>query len=108
MRACRPRHDIIPFHELLRTFKASRVSFRPSLANILTCAGAIRTDKCDYTTFLTNNEDFFAVFLWFFVVLIFWCLGRKIPKRRWRAEHAHRQRGPAVSTLLSISQCFGL
>ena len=61
MRACRPRHDIIPFHELSRTFKASRVSFRPSLADILTCAGAITTDKCDYTTFLTNSEDFFAV-----------------------------------------------
>ena len=62
MRACRPRHDIIPYYELSRTFKASRVSFRPSLANILTCAGAITTDKWDYTTFLRNNEDFFALF----------------------------------------------
>ena len=43
MGAWRPHHDIIPFHELLRTFKASRVSFRPSLADILTCAGAIIT-----------------------------------------------------------------
>ena len=91
MRGCRPCDDIIPFYELSRTFKASRVSFRPSLPDILTCAGGIKTDKWDYTTFLTNNEDNFLLYLRFFVVLIFWCLGRKIPKRRCRAEHAHRQ-----------------
>ena len=91
MRACRPRHGIIPFHEVSRSFKPSRVSFRASLADILTCAEAIKTDKRDYTTFLTNNEDFCAVLTVFrgANILVF-C--RKIPKRRWRAEHAHRQR----------------
>ena len=63
-----------------------------SLADILTYAGAITTDKCDYTTFLTNNEDFFAVLTVFRGANILVSCG-KIPKRRLRAEHAHRQRG---------------
>ena len=31
------------------------------------------------------------LYLRFFVVPIFWCLARKIPKRKWRPEHTRRQ-----------------
>ena len=74
MRVCRPRHDIIPFHELPRTFKASKVSFRPGLADILTCAGAITVK-----VILTCNDvaySFTTVYrILCMYILLTWCCG---------------------------------